>query len=315
MGRLAGLHFDVAVFTNITNEHLGYHKTWKRYAQAKSLLITDHLKPDGNTVLNLDDKKSYTLLKKLATDSIDYSCNPTKNPKDAAIRVKDINESATGITFEYHSTHYSIPVLGKYNVSNVLAAACALQPLGIGITQSFTALADFPGVEGRMQVIQSSPFIVIIDFAHTPNGLFSALTASRRILQKNGRLVVVFGCAAKRDATKRISMGKYAKKFADITILTAEDSRSENLAAINDQIEEGWHSEVTQGPRQLIRFDDDKKNVKVRRDAIKKALEFATKGDVVLITGKGHEKSLCFGTTEYPWSDIDETKKLLVTHI
>jgi len=125
-----------------------------------------------------------------------------------------------------------------------------------------------------------------------------------------GRIINVFGTAGHRDFYKRPMMGKISNEFADVTILTAEDPRLEKLSDINDQIEKGWR-EGNNKNGTLIRFDDVNKNVENRRGAIKKALEIAQPNDIVIITGKAHEKSLCFGQTEYPWNDIDETKLML----
>ncbi len=206
---------------------------------------------------------------------------------------------------------YVIPVIGKYNVSNALAAISTLRVLGVDDKNMNTLLKDFSSVQGRMNVLQKEPFMIIVDFAHTPNALKSALESASKLKKKNSKIILVFGCASKRDDYKRPIMGEYAKKYADITILTAEDCRMESLKKINDEIEKGWKEYQTNEKRQLIRFDDDTHNIKVRRDAIKKAISLASSGDIVLITGKGHERSLCFGLKEYEWSDIAEIKKLI----
>lgn len=301
MGRVAGIKLDTAVYTNITNEHLDYHKSWEEYAKAKSLLITTNLKKEGGVVLNKDDKKSYDYLKPLTKvlnkDSVDYSLS----------ELSDIKETKDGIKFKLEGNKYNLSVIGMYNLSNMLATLKTCILMGIDEKKALQALSDFKQVEGRMEIIQKKPFLVIVDFAHTPNGLENALSSVKKITKN--KVIAVFGCAGKRDATKRFVMGEIAKKYADITILTAEDPRTEDLKDINDEIERGWKS-IEDKDKKLIRIEEGE-NIEIRRNAIEKALEIAEKGDTVIILGKGHEKSLCFGNVEYPWSDVLETKKLL----
>lgn len=310
MGRLAGLKFDTVVYTNIKREHLGYHKSWNRYADAKSLLIRENLRKEGVVVLNLDDVKGVRYLERFAKNKLYYSI---KNRKltEGLLLAKDVKESSEGISFNLSELDVNIPILGKYNISNALAAISTLKSLGIVETKSAPLLKDFVPVEGRMNILKSEPFKVIVDFAHTPNGLLNALKSIRKITTPGKNVILVFGCAAKRDEYKRPVMGSYAKRYANITILTAEDCRSESLKEINNQIAEGWKSTNIKKNRELIRFDNDKINVVVRRDAIKKALSLAHPGDTVLITGKGHEKSLCFGLKEYEWNEIKEVENLI----
>ncbi len=314
MCRLAGIKFDVAVYTNITNEHLDYFGTWKGLFEAKSRLITRHLKDSGFAVLNKDDK-SFSGLSKLTNNFISYSQNSLEHER-RAIWLMDL-VSGEGLSFKFgmnfnnksfRNIEVDFDLIGDYNISNSLAAISACHLLGIEPDDTVSTLSGFETVEGRMQVLQQRPFQVIVDFAHTSNALRSAL-GSVRELTKN-KLIVVFGCAGQRDKYKRFEMGKIVAELADITIVTAEDPRTEKLSDINDEIERGWKSVKTPG-KKFIRFDNEKDNVESRRDAIKKALDFASEEDTVIITGKAHEKSLCFGTEEYPWNDIEETEKLL----
>lgn len=306
MGRLVGLKFDVVVYTNIQKEHLGYHKTWGNYAEAKSLLIKENLKDGGYAILNADDEEGFKYIENLTKKKVLYSIKSEKG-----VYAKDIRESFEGISFKISDKEFNIPILGKYNVSNALAGICALKVLGIKEVESTSTLSSFSPVEGRMNVLQKKPFFVIVDFAHTPNGLLNALKSVKELKSPQSKLILVFGCAAKRDEYKRPVMGRHSKEYADITILTAEDCRSESLVEINNQIEKGWSMYKSKEKRKLIRFDNDKENIKVRRDAIKKAISLAERNDIVLITGKGHERSLCFGIEEYPWNDIEEVKNIL----
>lgn len=311
-GRLAGLKFDFAVYTNITAEHLDFHKTLENLIEAKSFLIKKHLKPTGWAILNADNANIFTNLAGQFQNELFYS---TVSQDGKFITAANIQETGTSLEFdlvEAGSTvgSITIPMIGLYNVSNALAAISVGLKLGVAVPVIADGLAKLPVVTGRTQVIQREPFYVLVDFAHTPNGLANVLNSVRHLVKQTGKLIVVFGCAGKRDPSKRFPMGETAGKLADITILTAEDPRSESLTQINSEIETGWKATATAN-KQLIRFDDDSHDVQVRRDAIKIALELAKPGDVVIMCGKAHEKSLCFGNTEYPWNDIDETKKLL----
>lgn len=309
MGRLAGLKFDAVAYTNITTEHLDYHKTWENYFLAKTSMLTEHTKPESVVVLNADDTRSYPKLLALAQEKSITTISYGETTSD--LQATQIEDSPT-ISFFLNTHKVQVPIIGRYNISNALAAIGVVSNLTKKPTEEIAALlGDFESVTGRMQILQISPFSVIVDFAHTTNALDVALQAAT--LQKKepiNKVILVFGCAGKRDATKRVPMGQIAATLADITILTAEDPRSERLGDINDEISAGWKVRAPEN-HQLIRFDDESLLVDVRRQAIKTALELAKPGDVVLIAGKAHEQSLAFGTTEYPWNDIEETKVLL----
>lgn len=310
MGRLAGLRFDAIGYTDITSDHLDYHKTWENYFTAKSLLITEHAKQNAFVVFKEDNTKVANLLKPITLQTGIRYYTYGESPS-ATIQATNITESPT-ISFSLAAETIHIPILGRYNVMNSLCAISLVAHL-LKVSPKITAnaLQSFTPITGRMQILLKEPFTVIVDFAHTANALEVTLpTAASLKKNENNKLIHVFGCAGKRDQTKRIPMGKISAKFADITILTAEDPRSEKLSDINEEIQEGWKDIATKN-KHLIRFDDDSLLTEVRRKAIKTALELAKPGDVVFISGKAHEESLCFGTTEYPWNDIAETTKLL----
>jgi UDP-N-acetylmuramoyl-L-alanyl-D-glutamate--2,6-diaminopimelate ligase len=253
------------------------------------------------------DDKSYDYLNSLALGrSMEYSIEN----KEADLYATKINDS-DGLDFKLASnsknSNVHIPIYGRYNVSNFLLACGISMNEGIEIEDISYAIKTFNTVKGRMELLQSEPFKVFVDFAHTPNATLQALSSVKKITE--GKIIHVFGCAGLRDTTKRYAMGKISNELANITILTAEDSRTESLKDINDEIERGWQEGGKDG--ELIRFDYDNQDVKVRREAIRKAIDLAQKGDTVIITGKAHEQSLCFGNTEYDWNDIEETKKIL----
>lgn len=318
--RLAGLQFDVAIYTNITEEHLDEHKSWEGIFEAKSRLAKRHLKSDGVIVLNRNDDRTFTNMIKQDGDYLVYGCGDLSSgdKEDVHLLAQNIEGDSEGIDFELKTDtgdhEVYLKLLGEYNVCNTLASigGSILTAHDLSWEDIISALATFQTVEGRMQVLKREPYMVIVDFAHTPSGLEGALRSARGMLDsENNRLISVFGCAGFRDPHKRAKMGRISGELSDITIVTAEDPRRESLKEINDEIVRGWNSAEKIQDADLIRFDDDTQNVKVRRDAIMKALEIAQDGDVVIICGKAHEQSLAFGVKEYPWNDIEETNKLI----
>jgi len=191
------------------------------------------------------------------------------------------------------------PLVGRFNVSNILAAVGAALALEIApafIEQGVAALA---GVAGRMERIdRGQSFTAIVDFAHTPNALASALTAARDLVEEGRRVIVVFGSAGLRDREKRRLMGDIAAQLADITVITAEDPRTEDLAAIMAETAEAMAAHERVEGRDFVCIPD-------RQAAISHAVLSAAPGDIVLVCGKGHEQSMCFGDVEYPWRDQD----------
>jgi len=324
-GRLGLMPIDFAIFTNITSDHLDYHKTWEDYANAKAGLLKK-LHSKGTAFLNSNDQKSFEFLKnyifaeKLNTlKIIEYSISELVNPKS------DLN----GLKFEYKEANFDIPVLGDYNYGNALASIKVAEHLGIPTGQLTHNFHKFSEIVGRMNIILKTPFTVIINFAHNADSLEKSLTFIKGNIPEGKRLIVVFGSAGLRDREKRFTMGKVAGSIADITIVTAEDPRTESLYDINTKIIEG--AEVGGGTL-LARFNShqeylnympefkdinnailsfDEESVNSRYDAVEFALGIANPGDIVILEGKGHEQSLCFGTTEYAYTDYDAIHKAL----
>ena len=282
--RLFGCFFKVGVVTNVTHEHLDYHKTYKNYLQAKAKLF-------GRAelaVLNKDDEPFKYLNEKL------------QNIKRVTYALKSKAD------FTPKSFPFKTPLLGEYNQYNCLAAIAATSSLKIPAQQIKQTLASFRGVEGRMEEIKlGQDFRVIIDFAHTPNALENTLKTLKPLVASRQSLIVVFGCAGLRDIQKRPKMGEIAAKYADLIVLTAEDPRTEDVNQIIDQIVQGCLGQGVKEGTTLFRIPD-------RGEAIKFAIQkLAKKGDIVVICGKGHEQSMCYGKKEYPWSDFKAVKKAL----
>lgn len=271
--RVLGCNFQVGVITNITHEHLDYHKTFEKYRSTKAKLIIG----TKYAILNADDPSFEYLKDRSGGEIIPYTKTKTKisNPKLA----------------------------GDYNLYNIAAAEAVAKIYKIQSTIVNKALDNFPGVPGRLEEIKNNlGFRTIVDFAHTPNALEKVLTELKSQLPKNKKLILVFGCAGLRDHTKRPMMGEIATRLADKVIITAEDPRTENIDDIYNDIV----SNITPKPPLKLRGGAEGggvTRVDDRQEAINKAIGQAKTGDIVVVTGKGHEKSMCFGTTEYPWSD------------
>lgn len=323
------IQFDYSVFTNIKRDHLDWHGTWENYALAKAELI-DKTKKGGVVVINRGDKETYEFLSNYLKE--------TKREEDLKVltysisELTDIAETTEGVAFNYAEYGFFIPILGRYNIENALAAVNVTQSMGLSFDQISEAFRSFSSLEGRMQVMQSSPFIVIVDFAHNTDSLEKSLKTARALITAKNKLILVFGSAGLRDVEKRYTMGEIAGRMADYIIVTAEDPRTEVLAKINDQVLEGVDKA---GGKLVKRFKDsneykemdiakqnlfkgatfvfDEESVQNRYDAIDLAIKLARPGDIVITEGKGHEQSLAFGDTEYHFTDQEAVKKALKT--
>ncbi len=304
--RVDASQYDIAVVTNITHEHLDEHGSYENYRAAKGRLfelLADTVdKPQGNPrlgVLNMDDQKSYGYLSSLLTHQssrqVSYGLTSA-----ADIHAENITYSSSGLAFEIAGKDFCIPtrirLVGAYNVLNCLAAfSAAVVGLGIDPRTAAQGLANLPGIPGRMEVIDlGQDFTAIVDFAHTPNALKVTLETARQMTK--GRVISIFGSAGLRDREKRRLMAETSAELADISILTAEDPRTESLDDILAEMAAGAAARGGLEGETFYRVRD-------RSEAIKFALRLARPGDLVIACGKGHEQSMCFGTTEYLWDD------------
>jgi UDP-N-acetylmuramoyl-L-alanyl-D-glutamate--2,6-diaminopimelate ligase len=304
--RVTGCEYDVAVVTNITHEHLDYHGTFDAYRDAKAMLFralsTSARKPGVHkvAVLNADDS-SYDYLRPIPADvHLTYGLQPS-----AQVTAREISNSPSGLHFLVATPGSEVeitsPLVGPFNVSNILAAISVAYSQGILPEAIRAGVASMQGVSGRMErIVMGQPFTVVVDFAHTPNALENALRTVRQLTKK--QITVVFGCAGLRDHAKRSWMGEVAGRLADKTVITAEDPRTESLGDIMEEIAVGCRKAGGSEGQDFWRVAD-------RGQAIAQALEMARPGDVVIVTGKGHERSMCFGTTEYPWSDHEAAQE------
>jgi len=316
--RVAAVDFDVAAVTNITHEHLDYHGSRAAYVAAKALLFRSLLwssdKPGvpRAAVLNADDAGSYDALLAVLDEEMQkqgqrvpirsYGVdNPLRRADlDVAVEAIEYGTDAARFDLRWWGGRFAIesPLIGEFNVYNVACAATAALVLGVDPAAIQHGVATMPPVLGRMQRMDAGqPFLAVVDFAHTPVSLERALTTLRPLVGQNasdGRLIAVFGSAGLRDRAKRYLMGQVSGRLADYTVITAEDPRTEELTEICREIERGVR-EFVGSDRYTIIPD--------RSEAIQAAVDMARPGDVVAAFGKGHERSMCFGEIEYPWSD------------
>ncbi|MCI5604370.1 MAG: UDP-N-acetylmuramoyl-L-alanyl-D-glutamate--2,6-diaminopimelate ligase [Clostridia bacterium] len=292
--RVHGCHFDVGVFTNLTQDHLDFHKTMENYLNAKAKLF--QISDKG--VVNFDDEAG----KKIASNA-DCDILTVGLSDESRLYAKNIDITARGVDFEMvydgktYPMHISIP--GKFSVYNAICAAGAAVQLGIDIETIQKGLSKAAGVMGRVEVVPTdTDYTVIIDYAHTPDGLENIISAVREFAK--GRVITLFGCGGDRDNTKRPVMGEIAGRLSDYSIITSDNPRTEDPEAIVAQIEAGMKK--TDGKYTLI-VD--------RRKAIAYALDFAEKDDVIILAGKGQETYQIIGKEKYDFDERVEVYKHL----
>lgn len=307
--RIYGVEINTAVITNITKEHLDYHKTFSKYRSTKFKL----LEGSDNLILNADDDSYALFINKLINKKI----TTYAQRKKADITGKVLSIDGDDMKYEIKTGEAkftgSIALLGVYNLYNILASISAVSSLGIKPKKILETLVDFEPPEGRLEKIKNKKGLdIYIDFAHTPDSLENLLLLLKE--KKKGRLISVFGCAGERDRRKRFEMGKISGKLSDVSVITAEDPRSENVLDICNEIKRGaiyskakdYFLKINNGSLYLVIPD--------RFEAIYYAInKIAEKNDTVVICGKGHEKSMCYDDIEHPWSDSETIKIALST--
>ena len=290
-GRVDGLVFQAAIFTNLTRDHLDYHKTFEAYFAAKARLVS-YLAPDGLAVINADDPAWEKLPK--APRRIAFGDHGEVSAKDVSVSAKGARFTLVTPGGEHSVT---LPLLGRFNVANALGVAACAAGLGVPPAEIAARLSTAPQVPGRMERIAADPCTVLRDYAHTPDALERALETTRDITAPGGRVIVVFGAGGDRDRGKRAPMGAAASRLADVAIVTCDNPRTENPERILDEIESGM------GTRPHYRVTD-------RRAAIGQALELARLGDTVLLAGKGHETYQVVGTEKQHFDEREIVRDL-----
>ena len=284
LDRVYGVTFETALITNITQDHLDFHKTMDNYAMAKSKLFT--MSKTG--AANRDDEYADVIMNNATCDMVTYSID-----KDAVIKAENLKMSERGVIFEImvngevHEIRLGIP--GRFSIYNALGAICVCLNLGIDIADIEKGLVLAKSVKGRIEVVHThTPYTVIIDYAHTPDGLENIISAVRGFAK--GKVITVFGCGGNRDSSKRPKMGKIAEELSDIAVVTSDNPRCEEPSAIINDILQGMTK-------------DNHVVVENRKDAIRYAMKIAEQNDVIILAGKGHET---YQEIEHVKHDFDE---------
>jgi UDP-N-acetylmuramoyl-L-alanyl-D-glutamate--2,6-diaminopimelate ligase len=294
-GRVAGTHYDVAVFTNLSQDHLDFHASMDDYFAAKAELFTPKYSRAG--VVNVDDDRGRELA---ATTSIPVTTFSAEGRRSADWRAVDVRSGADGYTLRVKGpggveADAAIALPGQFNVANALGAIVALVEAGVGLAAAVAGVAACPGPPGRLErVDRGQDFTVLVDYSHKPGAVEAALTALRQVTA--GSLVIVLGCGGDRDKGKRPLMGEAAARLADVAIFTSDNPRSEDPLAIL--------AEMVTGALRVP--EDDRAHVIVEPDraaAIAAAIDSAGKGDVVLVAGKGHERGQYVRGAVIPFDD------------
>lgn len=298
--RANGAVFDVAVFTNLTRDHLDYHGSMANYAAAKEMLF--HVPGLGAAVLNLDDPLGMELAAKLkgCVRTIGYTLGAADDScVDEILRAEHLAMAVTGLEFDLRGVHFAAPVVGRFNAANLLAVTGALLARNEGLEDIAVALRTIQAPPGRMQVLggRDEP-LVVVDYAHTPDALEKGLSVLRETAAaRGGRLLCVFGCGGERDPGKRPQMGAIAEAMADQVVLTSDNPRGENPQTIIDGILGGMKMPPAIQPD--------------RARAISDAVAAADARDVILLAGKGHEPYQEIAGVRQPFSDLDAAKSAL----
>jgi UDP-N-acetylmuramoyl-L-alanyl-D-glutamate--2,6-diaminopimelate ligase len=295
--RLAGIEFKAAAFTNLSGDHLDYHRTTEDYLAAKTRLFAP-LPPGATAVLNRQAPESQSIARETTARVLWYAVDEAA---ELTAHVDSMTVDGTVFTIEYQGRQARVttPLLGRYNVANHLAAAGLCLAAGLDLDAVAAGLSSLDAIPGRLETIKGDGFTVVIDYAHTDDALANVLSALKPLCE--GRLIVVFGCGGDRDTTKRPRMARAAEQWADLVVVTSDNPRSEEPQAIIGDIVAGF-------------ADPNSQRVGVEPDrgrAIEQAIEAARPNDIVLIAGKGHETYQIIGDRRLDFSDKDVAARAL----
>ena len=306
LDRIAGCEFDVAVFTNLTQDHLDFHGTLDQYLQAKAKLFSSlgsgqSAKTGKYAIINTDDPAAGKFIASSHCPVISYGAKG-----QGEVQASDITVRADGVSFTVAGTFGSmalnLKITGLFNVYNVLAAICTAAVEGIEARLIRQALESFQTVPGRFELVdEGQPFAVIVDYAHTPDGLENILKTASQFAEK--RIIVVFGCGGDRDKTKRPLMGRLACQYGDIVLATSDNPRTEDPLAILQDIEAGIQDALIPGKYYEVIPD--------RRSAIAKAVQLANPHDIIIIAGKGHETYQILKDKTIPFDDREIARSII----
>ncbi len=304
LNRIAATEFDIAIYTNLSQDHLDFHSSMEEYLETKTqffaALGVESTKEGKAAILNLDDRQASYIARRVSVPIATYGTG-----SDADFRADNIEVCPGGLRYtlisDYGCHAVEMPITGHFNVYNSLAALAACAIAGVEMDEAVKGLSQAPSVPGRLEAVKrGQDFAVLVDYAHTPDGLENAINTIRGISE--GRSIVVFGCGGDRDKSKRPLMGEIAGRLADIVIVTSDNPRSEDPDAICREIVEGVKRTIDHKPYQMI-ID--------RRQAINRAVELARTGDTVLIAGKGHETYQILADQIIHFDDREEASRAL----
>ncbi len=292
--RIAGLHFSGGVFTNLTHDHLDYHKTFANYRDAKKQFFDD-LPTSAFALTNADDKNGKFMQQNTTARKTSFGLKNTAN-----FKTKILENSLTGLHLQMDGVEIFARMIGEFNASNLTAAYAVARELGVPKMDALTALSNLQGAEGRFDYLShpTKNFIAIVDYAHTPDALEKVLETIQKLKKKTSKIIVVTGAGGDRDKTKRPIMAQIAAKWSDQLILTSDNPRTENPAQILKDMEAGLSPE----------FLKKTLTIENREQAIKTACRLAQPTDVILVAGKGHEKYQDIMGVKHPFDD----KKVLI---
>lgn len=297
--RLDGLSFDIAAFTNLSRDHLDYHLDMEQYFQAKLRLFSDLLAPHGTAITFNDDPYAKRVLEYVKTHKgkhLSYGYTPC----DAQILSVKAHNTGQDVHLRFGESHFdlSLPLIGKFQVENVICSALMAIAAGCRPQAVFTDVCNLNGIQGRMKLVgkTSSDASVFVDYAHTPQGLETVLRSAKDHLCEGSKLAVLFGAGGNRDQGKRPLMGKAAHDYADIQYVTDDNPRFEDPAFIR---------------KQILQAAPDAIEISGREEAIAHAIENLSKGDILILAGKGHEEGQIIGDKTIPFNDAEIAKKYL----
>ena len=291
--RIGGLKFRGGIFTNLTRDHLDYHKTFENYRDAKKAFF-DMLDKDAFAVTNVDDKNGMFMVQNTKAKVLTYS---TRAMADHKARILECHFE--GMYLDIDGKEVGVQFIGKFNVSNLLAVYSAAVELGKSPEDVLLVLSTLKSVSGRLEPVRSANGVTaVVDYAHTPDAIVNVIQALRDVMNGKGQLITVCGCGGNRDKGKRPIMAREAVKASDKVILTSDNPRKEDPEAILDDMEEGLTPDQKKA---VLRITD-------RRQAIRTAVAIAQKGDVILIAGKGHEDYQIIGDVKHHFDDREEVR-------
>ena len=294
--RIAGLVFDLGIFTNITHDHLDYHKTFNEYIKAKKKFF-DNLSEEAKALINIDDKHGEVMVQNTKAKVYTYAMKTL-----ADFHVKILENHFDGMLLSIDGQEVWTKLIGEFNAYNILAVYGSSVLLGKDKMVVLTNISLLEPVEGRFQYFKTENNIAaIVDYAHTPDALQNVLETIKKIRTGNEKLITVVGCGGDRDKEKRPSMAKIASEYSDKVILTSDNPRSENPETIIDEMRTGVEPQNYKKVHSIVN----------RREAIKTASALASEGDIILVAGKGHEKYQEIKGEKFPFDDYEELKNAL----